>query len=146
MTCSSWRVAGVGAEMIRPGFLRHFADRLGPSGFDEHAFLPCYGMAECSLAVSFGPQGQSLQTDQVDADLLSEQQIAVPAAPQAGNGNRRSSTFVNCGVPLSGYEVEIRNSAGRVLPERHCGILYLRGPSVMSGYLGESREHAGRPF
>ena len=132
----SWRVAGVGAEMIRPGFLRHFADRLGPSGFDEHAFLPCYGMAECSLAVSFGPQGQSLQTDQVDADLLSEQQIAVPAAPQAGNGNRRSCTFVNCGVPLSGYEVEIRNSAGRVLPERHCGILYLRGPSVMSGYWG----------
>jgi len=132
----SWRVAGVGAEMIRPEFLRHFADRLKPSGFDHRAFLPCYGMAECSLAVSFGPQGQSLQTDQVDADRLSEHQIAVPVDPQAGNGNGRYTTFVNCGLPLSEYEVEIRNSAGRVLPERHCGTLYLRGPSVMSGYWG----------
>jgi fatty-acyl-CoA synthase len=132
----SWRVAGVGAEMIRPEFLRHFADRLKPSGFDDRAFLPCYGMAECSLAVSFGPQGQSLQTDHVDADLLSEQQIAVPVDPRGGNGNGRSTTFVNCGLPLSEYEVEIRDSAGRVLPERHCGTLYLRGPSVMSGYWG----------
>jgi fatty-acyl-CoA synthase len=132
----SWRVAGVGAEMIRPEFLRHFADRLRPSGFDERAFLPCYGMAECSLAVCFGPQGQALQTDQVDADLLSEQQVAVPVDPQAGNGNGRYNTFVNCGVPLSGYEVGIRNAAGRVLPERHCGTLYLRGPSVMAGYWG----------
>jgi fatty-acyl-CoA synthase len=135
----SWRVAGVGAEMIRPEFLRHFADRLKPSGFDDRAFLPCYGMAECSLAVSFGAQGQSLQTDQVDADLLSEHQIAVPVDPRAGNGNNgRYATFVNCGLPLSEYEVEIRNSAGRVLPERHCGTLYLRGPSVMSGYWGNA--------
>ena len=135
----SWRVAGVGAEMIRPEFLSHFAERLGPSGFDHRAFLPCYGMAECSLAVCFGLQGQSLQTDHVDADLLSEQQIAAPVDPRAGNGNGRYNTFVNCGVPLSGYEVEIRNSAGKVLPERHCGTLYLRGPSVMSGYWGNPK-------
>jgi fatty-acyl-CoA synthase len=134
---SSWRVAGVGAEMIRPESLRLFADRLRPSGFDERAFLPCYGMAECSLAVCFGPQGQSLQTDHVYGDLLSEHQIAMPVDPQAGNGNGRYNTFVNCGMPLSGYELEIRNSAGRVLPERHCGTLYLRGESVMSGYFGD---------
>jgi fatty-acyl-CoA synthase len=132
----SWRVAGVGAEMIRPEFLRHFAERLRPAGFDDRAFLPCYGMAECSLAVCFGPQSQSLEIDHVDAHLLSEEQIAVPVDPQAGNGNGRFNTFVRCGLPVSGYEVEIRNSAGRVLPERHCGTLYLRGPSVMSGYWG----------
>ena len=135
----SWRVAGVGAEMIRPESLMHFADRLRPSGFDDRAFLPCYGMAECSLAVCFGPQGQPLQTDHVDGNLLSEHQIAVPVDPQAGDGNGRSNTFVNCGLPLSGYELEIRDSAGRVLPERHCGTLYLRGPSVMSGYFGDPR-------
>lgn len=132
----SWRVAGVGAEMIRPEFLRHFADRLRPSGFDERAFLPCYGMAECSLAVCFGLQGQSLQIDHVDADLLSEHQIAVPVGPQQGKRNGRYNSFVNCGLPLSGYEVEIRSSAGQVLPERHSGILHLRGPSVMTGYWG----------
>jgi len=40
-------------------------------------------------------------------------------------------------VPLPGYELEIRDPAGRVLPDRHCGALYLRGPSVMSGYFGD---------
>ena len=135
----SWRVAGVGAEMIRPEYLRHFADRLRPAGFDDHAFLPCYGLAECSLAVCFGPQGKSLETDHVNADLLSKHQIAVPVDPGAGNGNVRYNTFVNCGLPLSGYEVEIRNPAGQVLPERHCGTLYVRGPSVMSGYWGNHR-------
>ena len=135
----SWRVAGVGAEMIRPESLMHFADRLRPSGFDDRAFLPCYGMAECSLAVCFGPQGQPLQTDHVDGNLLSEHQIAVPVDPQAGDGNGRSNTFVNCGLPLSGYELEIRDSTGRVLPERHCGTLYLRGSSVMSGYFGNPK-------
>ena len=134
----TWRVAGVGAEMIRPEALRPFADRLRPSGFDARAFLPCYGMAECSLAVCFAPLGQLLQTDHVDADLLSEKQIAVPVDPQSENGNsKRFSTFVNCGAPLSEYDLEIRNSSGRVLPERHCGTLYLRGPSVMSGYFGD---------
>ncbi len=28
------------------------------AGFDARAFLPCYGMAECSLAVSFAPLGR----------------------------------------------------------------------------------------
>ncbi|MBW2708474.1 MAG: fatty acyl-AMP ligase [Deltaproteobacteria bacterium] len=133
----SWRVAGVGAEMIRPESLRQFADRLRPCGFDARAFLPCYGMAECSLAVSFGVQGQGLQTDHVDADLLSERRMAASVnPPHAGDGNGRSNTFINCGVPLPEYESEIRDPAGRVLPERHCGTLYLRGPSVMSGYFG----------
>jgi len=137
---SSWRVAGVGAEMIRPEALRPFADRLKPSGFDERAFLPCYGMAECSLAVCFSPLGQLLQMDHVDADLLSEKHIAVPVDPQSRNGDRkRYNTFVNCGLPLAGYEMEIRDSAGQVLPERHCGTLYLRGPSVMSGYFGDAK-------
>jgi fatty-acyl-CoA synthase len=137
---SAWRVAGVGAEMIRPEALLPFAERLKPSGFNEQAFLPCYGMAECSLAVCFSPLAQLLKTDYVDADLLSEKQIAVPVDIHSGNGNRmRYSTFVNCGSPLSEYELEIRDAEGRVLPERHCGTLYLRGPSVMSGYFEDSQ-------
>jgi fatty-acyl-CoA synthase len=132
----AWRVAGVGAEMIRDEPLRYFADVLKPSGFDARAFLPSYGMAECSLAVSFGSIGQGLQTDRVDADLLSEHQKALPVNPLTDKGNKRTTTFVKCGLPLPGYELEIRDSMGRVLPERECGDLYLRGPSVMSGYFG----------
>jgi fatty-acyl-CoA synthase len=95
-------------------------------------------MAECSLAVSFGVIGRGLQTDRVDADLLSESQKAVPVNPEAYKKNKRTTVFVNCGSPLPGYEFEIRDPQGRVLPERECGNLYLRGPSVMSGYFGDA--------
>ena len=39
-----------------------------------------------------------------------------------------------CGGPLPGFEVEIRDDMGRVLPERRVGRIFLRSPSVMQGY------------
>jgi fatty-acyl-CoA synthase len=132
---SAWRVAGVGAEMIRSSWLHQFGEALAPAGFNETAFLPCYGMAECSLAVSFAPLGQGLEVDRLDADQLAQERIARPIdgdVPQ--DDNRRISEFVNCGRPLPDYQVEIRDPQGQALPERHCGVIYLRGPSVMRGY------------
>jgi fatty-acyl-CoA synthase len=136
---STWRLAGVGAETVRPDPLARFAEVLAPSGFDKNAFLACYGMAECSLAVSFAPLGQGLDLDRVDGTHLAESQEAVPIAAVSGNGSSRSNVFVNCGVPLPGYELEVRDVQGRALPERHCGTLFVRGPSVMSGYFGDDQ-------
>jgi fatty-acyl-CoA synthase len=134
---SSWRVAGVGAEMIRTETLEYFARHLEQSGFNSRAFLPCYGMAECSLAVCFGPLDEGMQIDQIDADQLTDHQQAVSLDPLPNNAKTRSKTLVNCGKVLPGYEFEIRDTDGGVLPERQCGILYLRGQSVMSGYFGD---------
>jgi fatty-acyl-CoA synthase len=134
---SSWRVAGVGAEMIRTETLESFAQLLAPSGFDAQAFLPCYGMAECSLAVCFGQLGKGMQTDQIDADQLAEHQIAKPVNSVPEKDNGRSNTFVICGSLLPDYEFQIRGADGEMLPDRLCGTLYLRGPSVMSGYFGD---------
>ena len=134
---SAWRIAGVGAEPIRTERLEHFADLLESCGFDRRSFLPCYGMAECSLAVSFSPLGQGAVIDRVNAKALAEEQSALPLHPEKSNGKTRSISFTNCGAPLPGYEVEIRDVQGKVLPERHYGTLYVRGPSVMSGYFGD---------
>jgi len=41
---------------------------------------------------------------------------------------------VDCGAPLPEFEVEIRGDDGRILEERTVGTVYVRGPSVMSGY------------
>ena len=128
---SAWRVAGVGAEMIRASWLHRFAEALAPARFSESAFLPCYGMAECSLAVSFAPLGQGLEVDRLDAEALARHRRAEPVSEDA---SIRASEFVNCGRPLPDYEVEIRGEDGRVVTERHCGTIFLRGPSVMSGY------------
>jgi fatty-acyl-CoA synthase len=130
---SSWRVAGVGAEMIHPEWLRTFAGALAPARFDARAFLPCYGMAECSLGVSFAAVAGGFAVDEVDAARLAHDGQALPAAAA-----HKSTGFVDCGKPLPGYEVEIRDEAGRPLPDRRCGRIYLRGPSVMSGYFGNA--------
>jgi len=129
----AWRVAGVGAEKIRPEPLDQFAERLGGSGFDRNAFMACYGMAECSLAVSFAPVGTGLGVDRVDANYLADTQEALPVT-SANAGETREAAFVNCGSPLPGYEVAIKGAQGEDLPERQCGLIHVRGPSVMSGY------------
>jgi len=131
---SSWRVAGVGAETIRAQVLQDFAVTLKPSGFDPKAFFACYGMAECSLAVSFAPLNSGLEVDRVDAEHLA---LHHQARPSADSGAERESVFVNCGKPLSDFEVEIRDAEGHLLPERQIGTIFVRGPSVMSGYFDD---------
>lgn len=127
---SSWRIAGAGAETIRPDSLMRFADTLKPAGFDAKAFLACYGMAECALAISFAPLDTGLTVDHLDADVLADEQQAVPPA----NSSARETSFVDCGVVLPEYELEIRDDDGEVLGDRDVGVVFLRGPSVMSGY------------
>jgi fatty-acyl-CoA synthase len=131
---SAWRLAGVGAEMIHPDWLQQFADALAPAGFNARAFLPCYGMAECCLAVSFSPLGAGARIDRVDGAQLSLHGVAQPIA--SSDSAVKSNAFINCGKPLPGFEVEIRDEQGRPLPDRRCGRIYLRGPSIMSGYFG----------
>ncbi|MCA9473184.1 MAG: fatty acyl-AMP ligase [Nitrospirales bacterium] len=135
---SHWRVAGVGAETVRSESLLQFALALEPSGFNKKAFVACYGMAECSLAISFAPLDQGLVVDHVDGEHLSEFHEAVPleeslADPLAVRGNR----FVNCGNPIPDCEVEVRDEFGEVLPERRAGVIYVKSPGVMTGYFGD---------
>jgi fatty-acyl-CoA synthase len=134
---ASWRLAGVGAETIRPEPLARFADMLAPSGFNPNAFTACYGMAECSLAVSFSPLDMGIQLDTVDPELLADEQRAEPVSGASPQLSGKSKNFVTCGFPLPGFEVDVRDGEGQSLSERHVGTLFVRGPSVMSGYFGE---------
>lgn len=128
---SCWRAAGVGAEMIRPWILSDFAEQFAPTGFDARAFLPCYGLAEASLAVSFPALGTGLAVMHVDPSSLSERGVAVPADVHAA----RTNEFVNCGQALPGHQVAIVDEQGRAVPEFHLGRVMVSGPSLMSGYL-----------
>jgi fatty-acyl-CoA synthase len=134
---SAWRVAGVGAEMIHPESLAEFATALAPAGFDAKAFLPCYGMAECSLAVSFAQVGGGAAIDVVDIDSLARDGEALPLVGNVLAAKGRA--FVGCGRPLPGYEMEILDESGFPLSDRQCGRIHLRGPSVMAGYFGNAQ-------
>lgn len=127
---SSWRAACVGAEQINPLPLKEFAEALAPCGFDPKAFVACYGMAECVLAVSFAPLDLGLSVDYVDQDIMTTTGRAVPVDPTVGN----VASYADCGVLLPGFELSIRDDQNNQVGPRQCGEIFLRGPSVMSGY------------
>lgn len=130
---SAWRAACVGAERINPEPLRQFTEALAPAGFSENAWVACYGMAECTLAITFAPLNIGLNVDMVDRDLMVSEGKAVPlAADDVTETNALS--FVDCGEPLPTYELSIRSETGEELPDRQCGQIWVKGPSIMSGY------------
>jgi len=130
---SSVRVAGIGAEMIRPDVLRMFTETFAPIGFSEKAYLPSYGLAECTLGVSFGRVGKGIEIDLVEeAALTGDRHLLVNSAKDG-----RMREVVNCGAPLPEYDIEIRDEDDQVVPEKSVGRVFLRGISVMREYFND---------
>src|SRR5262249_54978741 len=92
-----WRAAGVGGDMVQPGVLARFAETFAPYSFRASAFVPSYGMAETTLAVSFAPLDTGVVVDLVDRRKMADEQVAAPAN---GAGADEARGFVACGAPL----------------------------------------------
>jgi fatty-acyl-CoA synthase len=146
---SCLRRAGCGAEPIQAKTLREFASKLAPAKFDPRAFLPSYGMAEATLAVSFVPKWTGVRTDVVDARAL-ETKKAEPASLdtilRAEKGDTASvRELVNCGRAFPGHEIAIvdADDASKRLGDRQVGEIITRGPSICQGYYQEPELTAG---
>ncbi len=124
---SRWRLAGNGADMIRPDVMQSFVDAFAEAGFKASAFLPSYGLAEATLAVSIMPPGEGIVVE-----LVEETQLSGGAHSQ--DRPRRFRAVVNCGKPVRDMTVEIRDEDGSPLPEKMIGKLWAKGPSIMTGY------------
>lgn len=124
---SRWRVAGNGADMIRPDVMQSFVDAFADAGFKASAFLPSYGLAEATLAVSIMPPGEGIVVELVEETQLS-------GGSRGANRPQRFRAIVNCGKPVKDMQVEVREEDGTPLPERAIGKVWCRGPSVMVGY------------
>lgn len=124
---SRWRVAGNGADMIRPDVMQAFVDAFADAGFKASAFLPSYGLAEATLAVSIMPPGEGIVVELVEETQLS-------GGAHGADRPQRFRAIVNCGKPVKDMDVEIREEDGTPLPERAIGKVWCRGPSVMVGY------------
>ena len=74
---------------------------LPDAGFKASAFLPSYGLAEATLAVTVMPPGEGIRVELVEEERLSgaARDLSRPA---------RYRAIVNCGKPLPDMDVEIR--------------------------------------
>ena len=129
---SRWRVAGNGADMIRPDVMQDFVDIFAPAGFQAQRFLPSYGLAEATLAVSIMPPGEGIVVELVEETLLAG------GGPGERDRPQRYRAVVNCGKPVRGMEVAIRDDDGHTLPEREIGRVFCRGPA--RSWLGYFRD------
>jgi fatty-acyl-CoA synthase len=124
---SRWRVAGNGADMIRPDVMQAFVDAFADAGFKASAFLPSYGLAEATLAVSIMPPGEGIRVELVEETQLS-------GGDHSQGRPQRFRAIVNCGKPARDMTIEIREEDGTPLPDRAIGKVWCAGPSVMVGY------------
>ncbi len=124
---SRWRIAGNGADMIRPDVMQGFVNAFAPAGFKASAFLPSYGLAEATLAVTLMPPGEGIRVELVEEERLSgtKRDLSRPA---------RYRAIVNCGKAVRDMDLEIRGEKGQSLPDHHIGKVWCRGPSVMHSY------------
>ena len=122
-----WRLAGNGADMIRPDVMQAFVDAFGDAGFKASTFLPSYGLAEATLAVSIMPPGEGINVELVEESELTG---------MAGTADRptRYRAIVNCGKAVKDMKIEVREDDGTVLPDRIIGKVWCTGPSLMLGY------------
>jgi fatty-acyl-CoA synthase len=133
---SRWRIAGNGADMIRPDVMQSFVDGFTNAGFKASAFCPSYGLAEATLAVSLMPPGEGIRLELVEESELSG--VGTPAQERP----RRYRAIVNCGKPVEGMEIEVRDEGGALLPDRGIGKVYCRGASIMVGYFRDEESTA----
>ena len=128
---SRWRVAGNGADMIRPDVMQSFVDAFADAGFKASAFLPSYGLAEATLAVSLMPPGEGIRVELVEETQLSG---GSRSGAQSLRRPQRYRAIVNCGKPVRDMKIEIREEDGTPLPDRAIGKVWCSGKSVMVGY------------
>lgn len=124
---SRWRIAGNGADMIRPDVMQGFVNAFAPAGFKASAFLPSYGLAEATLAVTIMPPGEGIRVELVEEERLS-------GTPRDLSRPARYRAIVNCGKAVKDMAIEIRGEGGEVLGDHQIGKVWCKGPSVMVGY------------
>lgn len=112
---SHWRVALNGAEAVQEHTVRAFTDRFSPFGFREEAMTPVYGLSEAALAVCF-------------SDFRSR------SLPREGSDGQPQ---ISLGPALPGFGVEIRDEDGAPVPAGLEGHVWVKGPSLMEGYLNQ---------
>jgi fatty-acyl-CoA synthase len=128
-------VARFAAECVDPEVVKRVIEAAPRLNLRPEALGSSYGLAEAVLAVTYSTPGSGLRLDRISLDALASEGVAAPAGPGP------SRTMVACGPPM--MDLRIAGPTAEELPDRHVGEIMLRGPSLMSGYVGPGAE---QPF
>jgi len=141
---SSLRIAGVGGDMVQAAQLDDCMRILASAGLRANAMQPSYGLAEATLAISMTDAAECPRVDNILlADAMGGTPVATATATAPSHATRR---LVSAGRPLPGIEVQVRDAAGSLLPDRHVGHLWIRGSSVMQKYLDADAPRGANAF
>ncbi len=146
---SSLKIAFCGAEPIQPRVLEQFCRRFAGNGFQAHALLACYGLAEATLYVAGSRPGAGPQVLTVDRENLERQMVtpvgtsplqnidhaSLTATARSHSENHKAIQIVSCGYPANTTDVAIVSpESGQQRGENEVGEIWVRGPSVATGY------------
>ncbi|MBF0545107.1 MAG: AMP-binding protein [Candidatus Riflebacteria bacterium] len=118
---NSLRMIGNAGEKADFDSIIHFIEGFQYLGLRKETIKVFYGMAENSAIISATP---------------SDQQIIMKSGIQ--NGKIISKPVVSCGKPASPIEIEIRGDNCEILQEMYIGKIFIKSPSLFSGYRNRS--------
>lgn len=127
---SCWKVAYNSAEPVRAETQDRFAEKFAPYGFDPHAFMPCYGLAEATLLISARKGDPRTATLPVERAALEQGKVVTGEIAAA---NRQE--LVNCGAPLLELKAVIVNptTQQRCTPDE-VGEIWVAGDNISTAY------------
>ncbi|MBM3404448.1 MAG: AMP-binding protein [Bacteroidetes bacterium] len=131
----SWDLSSVktimnGAEPISIRIMNHFLDELAPYGLRRSAMLPCYGLAESTLATTFSPFATEPKIISISREKLVKENVGAAAESK----KKSHISLVSVGRPLPHVTIRIVNEDGLELPPGNVGHIQIKGDNVTSGY------------
>jgi acyl-CoA synthetase (AMP-forming)/AMP-acid ligase II len=107
------------SEPCKPAIVDRFVEAFADRGVRQEQVQGCYAMAENVFAVSQSRLGHRVR-----------RWTPTGAGPQ-------TQPLLSCGRCIEGVEVEVRDDAGKRLPEGAVGELFVSGTSLFDGYRGQ---------
>ena len=127
---SSLSRIGIAAEPISYEVCNTFLKSLAPYGLSSTCFIPGYGLAEASVAVTCSEPGKQLRELTLDRGILKVgEAIAIRE-----KGDRGGVSFVCLGPALKDCQIRICDNSDTILPLGYLGHIQIKGDNVTSGY------------
>ena len=130
------RALSCGAEPINAQTVTEFNATFAPQGLAPNVFMPAYGLAEATLAVTARQMRTGCAGLRLDSDKLNHGEVELAAADDP-----HARTVVSCGAPLLDVQTTTVDPTTRAaLQESQVGEIWVSGPGVALGYWNKPAE------